>query len=132
MINNFFARNRDFCRSCPKCVPLLTNIAATTPPHRIASAFGDPGKDSINSTTSTWQLCKHVVNNWCFMFSIQCTCSIVSKCHCVLVTFVFPVLRSDTEPLVLQYIYVFHDRDMRYLYCGVDIVLYITFMFYNC
>ena len=31
VIRIFSARNRDFCRSCPKCVPLLTNIAATTP-----------------------------------------------------------------------------------------------------
>ena len=31
-----------------------------------------------------------------------------------------PVLRSETEPLVLQFTYVFHDHDMRYLYCGVD------------
>ena len=34
--------------------------------------------------------------------------------------FCIPVLRSETEPLVLQFIYVFHDQDMRYLYCGVD------------
>ena len=27
------------------------------PPHRIVSASGDHGKDSRNSTTSTWQLC---------------------------------------------------------------------------
>ena len=61
MIHYFSARNPDFCRICPKCVSLLTNIteckeltsrkwrsrkiAATTPPlYRIASAFGDPGK----------------------------------------------------------------------------------------
>ena len=47
-----------------------------------------------------------------------------------------PVLRSETEPLVLQFIYVFHDHDMRYLYCGVDMCdVCITFMFYfycNC
>ena len=50
--------------------------------------------------------------------------SIVSKCHCVLVTFVFPELCSETEPLVLQFIYVFHDLDMQYLFWGVDIDLY--------
>ena len=64
MINYFPARNPDFCRICPNCVSLLTNITEcgvrvdfaevemrenckllpTTPPHRIASAFGDPGK----------------------------------------------------------------------------------------
>ena len=38
-----------------------------------------------------------------------------------------PVLRSETEPLVLQFIYVFHDHDMRYLYCGVD-MCYISLL----
>ena len=38
------------------------------------------------------------------------------------------VLRSATEPLVLQFIYVFHDHDMRYLYCGVDTCF--TFLIY--
>ena len=40
--------------------------------------------------------------------------------------FCIAVFRSETEPLVLQFMYVSHDHDMRYLYCGVDIVLYIT------
>ena len=44
--------------------------------------------------------------------------------------FFMQVLRSETEPLVLQFIYVSHDHDMRYIYCGIVIVLYITFMFY--
>ena len=38
-----------------------------------------------------------------------------------------PVLRSETEPLVLQFMYVFHDHDMRYLYCGVD-MCYISLL----
>ena len=38
------------------------------------------------------------------------------------------VLRSETEPLVLQFIYVFHDHDMRCLYCGIDMCF--TFLIY--
>ena len=39
-------------------------ISATTPPpHWIASASGDHGKDSRNSTTSTWQLCCGAAEN---------------------------------------------------------------------
>ena len=61
------------------------------------------------------------------MLRVRYTMHIVSKCHCVLITFVFPALRSDTEPLVFQCMYVFHDRDKQYLYCGVDIVLLYNF-----
>ena len=39
-----------------------------------------------------------------------------------------PVLRSETEPLVLQFIYVFHDHD--HLYCGVD-MCYISLLCFN-
>ena len=35
-----------------------------------------------------------------------------------------PVLRSETEPLVLQFIYVFHDHDMRYLMCYISLLCF--------
>ena len=50
VINDLSARNPDFCRICPKCVSLLTRRLLGTPQNS-----GDHGKDSRNSTTSTWQ-----------------------------------------------------------------------------
>ena len=39
------------------CLESTENFCYYPPPHWIASASGDHGKDSRNSTSSTWQLC---------------------------------------------------------------------------
>ena len=49
-------KNREISLSCG---PSTWKLCTPPPPHRIASASGDHGKDSRNSTISTWQLCPY-------------------------------------------------------------------------